>query len=103
MSESKVVKLHTDNQALIPNGRGTENDRMIVQLTVKQLREIIRDEIQSSHTENIPTSRENDHFLTTEEAATLLNVKSRWLYRNARRLPFTRRLSRKALRFSRLA
>ena len=74
MSE-KVVKLHTDNQALIPNGRGTEDERMIVQLTVKQLREIIRDEIQNSHAENIPTGRENDHFLTTEEAATLLNVK----------------------------
>ena len=70
----KVVKLHTDNQAPTLNGR-TEDERMVVTLTVKQLREIIRDEIQSLHAENIPTGRENDHFLTTEEAATLLNVK----------------------------
>lgn len=41
-----------------------------------------------------------DRLLTPEEAAPLLGVSVRWLYRHAKRLPFTRRLSRKALRFS---
>ncbi len=43
---------------------------------------------------------ENDHLLTAEEAASILGVTVRWLYRHARNLPFARRLSRKALRFS---
>lgn len=44
-------------------------------------------------------SRE-DRLLTVEEAAQRLGVAPRWLYRHARTLPFTRHLSRKALRFS---
>jgi predicted DNA-binding transcriptional regulator AlpA len=45
-------------------------------------------------------SPEADRLLTPTEAAAVLNVTPRWLYRHAKRLPFTRRLSRKALRFS---
>ena len=41
-----------------------------------------------------------DELLTTADAAKLLNVSEDWIYRRANRLPFTRRLSRKALRFS---
>ncbi len=41
-----------------------------------------------------------DRLLTTDEAAALLRVTPQWLYRRADRLPFARRLSRKALRFS---
>lgn len=41
-----------------------------------------------------------DELLTTADAARLLNVSEDWIYRRASRLPFTRRLSRKALRFS---
>ncbi len=47
-----------------------------------------------------PTSSEPDRLLTAEEAAPILGVTPRWLYRHARQLPFARRLSRKALRFS---
>ncbi len=43
---------------------------------------------------------EPDRLLTPQQAASLLGVGIRWLYRNSRRLPFTRRLSRKSLRFS---
>lgn len=43
---------------------------------------------------------EADRLLPPEEAAPLLGVTVKWLYRHAKRLPFTRRLSRKALRFS---
>ncbi len=41
-----------------------------------------------------------DRLLTPQEAARRLGVSPRWLYRHAKRLPFTRHLSRKALRFS---
>jgi predicted DNA-binding transcriptional regulator AlpA len=41
-----------------------------------------------------------DRLLTPEEAAGVLGVKVRWLYRHAQTLPFTVRLSRKVLRFS---
>jgi excisionase family DNA binding protein len=44
-----------------------------------------------------------DDLLTVDEAATMLKVSPRWLYRHAKKLPFTRRLSPKVLRFSRAA
>ena len=40
-------------------------------------------------------------LITIDEAAALLRVPRRWLYRNVRALPFARKLSRKVLRFSR--
>jgi hypothetical protein len=41
-----------------------------------------------------------DHLLDVTEAAAIAGVKPIWLYRNADRLPFARRLSAKCLRFS---
>ena len=41
-----------------------------------------------------------DRSLTPEEAATMPNVTVDWLYRHSAELPFTRKLSRKCLRFS---
>jgi hypothetical protein len=41
-----------------------------------------------------------DKLLTPAEAAALLGVEEAWLKRRARRLPFSRRLSRKCIRFS---
>lgn len=38
-------------------------------------------------------------LLKVDEAAKLLNVDERWLYRHAKALPFTRRLGPKTLRF----
>jgi hypothetical protein len=40
-------------------------------------------------------------MLTTEEAAALLRRSPRWLYRNAKRLPFVRRLSPRSMVHSR--
>lgn len=39
-------------------------------------------------------------LITAEEASGVLAVTPTWLYRHAKKLPFTRRLSQKALRFS---
>jgi predicted DNA-binding transcriptional regulator AlpA len=41
-----------------------------------------------------------DRLLDAEAAAQLLSVSTEWLYRNSRRLPFTRKLGHKMLRFS---
>jgi predicted DNA-binding transcriptional regulator AlpA len=43
---------------------------------------------------------EQDRLLDAEEAAKILSVSVEWLYRNAKRLPFTRKLGHKMLRFS---
>ncbi len=53
-----------------------------------------------NHRCHSPIEREADHLLTPEEAGRMLGVTPRWLYRHAKRLPFTRRISRKVLRFS---
>ena len=41
-----------------------------------------------------------DQLLTAEQAAGLLAVSPDWLYRHAKKLPFTRKLGPKMLRFS---
>jgi hypothetical protein len=48
-----------------------------------------------------PAWSESD-LLTIDEAAARLRVSPRWLYRHAKTLPFSRKLSRKVLRFSRV-
>ena len=45
------------------------------------------------------TPRPADRLLRPAEAAALLKVTTRWLYRRHRSLPFTRKLSRRLLRF----
>src|SRR5215831_18013804 len=69
---------------------------MLVTITVGQLRELVREEIQAATT----TKHEADRMLTAEEAAEMLSMSTDWLYRNARKLPFTRKLGPKMLRFS---
>jgi len=44
-------------------------------------------------------SQPTDRLLKPAEAAALLKVTTRWLYRHHRSLPFTRKLSRRLLRF----
>jgi predicted DNA-binding transcriptional regulator AlpA len=48
----------------------------------------------------IQTPQEQEELLTPDEAAALLSVSVDWMYRHASGLPFSKRLSRKALRFS---
>jgi predicted DNA-binding transcriptional regulator AlpA len=49
-----------------------------------------------------PEATADDHLLTPAATAKQLGVTVKWLYRNHHRLPFTRQLSRKAIRFSSL-
>jgi predicted DNA-binding transcriptional regulator AlpA len=46
------------------------------------------------------TDESVDHLLTAEEVAKALGVTRRWVQRRARRLPFARRLSEHAVRYS---
>jgi predicted DNA-binding transcriptional regulator AlpA len=62
----------------------------------EEIRQVVREEIRALNGED----RKEDSLLNAEEAAEILNVSTDWLYRNARRLPFTRKLGPKMLRFS---
>jgi predicted DNA-binding transcriptional regulator AlpA len=50
--------------------------------------------------DTIHRTAEPDRLLTAEEAAAILGQSVKWLYRHAAKLPFTRRMSRKNIRFS---
>jgi predicted DNA-binding transcriptional regulator AlpA len=64
-----------------------------------ELKQLVREALLELHEPNAGRS-ELDRLLTAEEAAAMLGVTVRWLYRHAAKLPFTRRISRKNLRFS---
>jgi hypothetical protein len=78
--------------------RSHADNRMIVQLSVGELRALIAEEVAAALDREAPTAK--DKLLTPQETARILGQNVRWLYRHAARLPFTRRLSRKCLRFS---
>ena len=70
-----------------------------VTLTVGQLKTLVRKEVESAVGQN---GHAEDRLLEADEAARVLSVSPDWLYRNAKKLPFTRKLGRKMLRFSHL-
>ena len=80
-----------------PTNNG-EHDKMLVTLTVEELRGLIREELAALNSTGINADKES--LLTPDDAANLLGVNRRWLYRHANTLPFARRISRKNLRFS---
>jgi predicted DNA-binding transcriptional regulator AlpA len=69
---------------------------LLVTMTRGDLRELIRDEVQAART----AQQDADRLLGTKEAAEMLSVSEDWLYRQAKKLPFTRKLGPKMLRFS---
>jgi predicted DNA-binding transcriptional regulator AlpA len=50
--------------------------------------------------DNAASRESTDQLLTAEQVATILGVTKRWVERRARRLPFARRLSAHAVRYS---
>src|SRR5262249_48133358 len=64
-----------------------------------QIRLIVREEL-AAHNLAVNHTADADVLLTPEEAAAMMNVERRWLIRHSRRFPFTRRISRKNLRYS---
>ena len=61
---------------------------------------ILRPIVEGAVREALNGHREEDRLLDAEETATLLSVSEDWLYRHAKKLPFTRKLGPKMLRFS---
>ena len=61
-----------------------------------EMRRIVREEV----TQLAREASQQDRLLDAEEAARILSVSVEWLYRNSKRLPFTRKLGHKMLRFS---
>jgi excisionase family DNA binding protein len=60
------------------------------------IRQAVREEIRAVRGDN----GHDDRLLTAEEAAEVLSVSPDWLYRHSKKLPFTRKLGPKMLRFS---
>ena len=60
-----------------------------------RIREIVREEITAAN-----CAIKEDRLVDASEAAKLLGVKEDWLYRNSKKLPFTRKMGHKMLRFS---
>ena len=72
-----------------------QDSTLIVTLTTGQLRELMRQELKAAS-----SSGSEDRLLSAEEAAAILSVSVDWLYRQAKKLPFTRKLGPKMVRFS---
>lgn len=64
------------------------------------LRVLLEPLIQKAVRDALNGHRDEDRLLDAQEASTLLSVSPDWLYRHAKRLPFTRKLGPKMLRFS---
>jgi len=87
-----------------PNQTGTipadEAAALMASLAAAQVALASRIEAAAVTVRATPSPQTPDRLLTPSEAADRLGVTVRWLYRHAPQLPFTRRLSRKMLRFS---
>ena len=73
-----------------------DDSNLAVTLTVGQLRVLIREEIEKAVGQN----GHQDRLLDAGEASKILSVSPDWLYRHGSRLPFTRKLAPRVLRFS---
>jgi predicted DNA-binding transcriptional regulator AlpA len=62
------------------------------------IREAVREEIHAAGFQK--GFEDGDRLLDAEEASKVLSVSQDWLYRNAKKLPFARKLGPKMLRFS---
>ncbi|MDP2601313.1 MAG: hypothetical protein Q8S00_01785 [Deltaproteobacteria bacterium] len=68
---------------------------LLVQLNADELRAIVREAVKSAS-----RGATEDRLIDAAAAARVLCVSNDWLYHHAKRLPFTRKLDRKVLRFS---
>ena len=72
-----------------------DDSRLLVTLTVSDLRALIRAEINKSL-----ANRSEDRLVDIEEAAKMLCVSTDWIYHQRKCLPFAKKVGRKQLRFS---
>jgi len=75
----------------------TNPSAVLGQALLDAIRQAVREEIQAlGHNGN----GHEDRLLDADEAAKILSVSEDWLYRHAKKLPFSRKLGHKMLRFS---
>ena len=88
MSEpSKILKLCPDPP---------DDGRMVVQLSVSELRQMIGEEVKKS----LRGATTPDEWVDIDKAAAVLSVSPDWIYHNVKRLPFARKIGPRQLRFS---
>ena len=80
----------------VPNYTANHDSALAVTLSIGQLRQIIRGEVREAMGQN----GHQDRLLDAGEASKILSVSPDWLYRHGSRLPFTRKLAPRVLRFS---
>lgn len=78
------------------DGMMNEANNALAEALTAILKPIVREAVQ----EAINGHRDEDRLLDAEEASRLLCVSPDWLYRHAKRLPFSRKLGPRMLRFS---
>jgi len=92
MSEpTKIVKLRPDSPEIA-------DEIMVVQLNIRELRQIIREEIARHGRER--GSLLADRWVDIDKAAKFMDVSTDWIYHNLKALPFVKKIGRKMLRFS---
>ena len=78
------------------NAPSQPTDTILVSMS--ELRLMIREEL----TKAMGTHTTEEKLITAKEAAALMSVSPDWLYRNASKLPFARKIGPRALRFSKI-
>jgi predicted DNA-binding transcriptional regulator AlpA len=77
-----------------------DDSRMLVTMTVGELRQVVSEEVRAALQNEGAHMVDKNRLLSPQQAAEILGQNVRWVYRHAGKLPFTRRVSRKNLRFS---
>ena len=67
---------------------------------LEPLLDLLADKIVQRMNGSKPAAETTEKLLTPDEAARLIGVDKKWLYRHSKQLPFIRRLSKKNVRFS---
>jgi len=75
-----------------------ETGRILGDAFLEAIRQVVREELRTASIGN--GHQEGDKLLDAREASKILSVSEDWLYRHAGKLPFTRKLGHKMLRFS---
>ena len=70
------------------------------QATLSALQGVLTARLLTSQKNATTSGESTDRLLTAAQVATILGVTKRWVERRARRLPFARRLSAHAVRYS---
>jgi len=73
-----------------------ETGKILGEVLAAILKPIVKEAVQEAMNDH----KEQDSLLDAEQAAEILAVSQDWLYRHANRLPFTRKLAPRVLRFS---